>query len=44
MSGSYPVLRAALFAAFVAVAAAAWVGYGRPDFLLWIGSSLLLCA
>jgi hypothetical protein len=35
--------RLALAATLAAVAAAAWVGYGRPDFVLWLGSSLLLC-
>jgi hypothetical protein len=34
----------ALGAALVAVAASAWHGYGRPEFLLWLGNSLFLCA
>jgi hypothetical protein len=27
----------------VAIAALAWLGYRRPDFVLWLGNSLFLC-
>ncbi len=33
----------ALGAALAAVAAVAWLGYRRPDFVLWLGNSLFLC-
>lgn len=33
----------ALAATFVAAAGLAWLGYRRPDFVLWLGNSLLLC-
>jgi len=33
----------ALAAGLAAVCALAWCGYGRPDFVLWLGNSLLLC-
>ncbi|HTO48441.1 MAG TPA: hypothetical protein VML91_12455 [Burkholderiales bacterium] len=33
----------ALAAALAAVAAFAWLGYRRPDFVLWLGNSLFLC-
>jgi hypothetical protein len=35
---------AALGATLAALAVLAWLGYGRPEVLLWLGSSLLLCA
>ncbi|MET0680970.1 MAG: hypothetical protein ABWZ41_08170 [Burkholderiales bacterium] len=35
--------RLALAAAVAAVTAAAWAGYQRPDFVLWLGSSLFIC-
>lgn len=35
--------RIALGAALVAVTALAWAGYGRPDFVLWLASPLLVC-
>jgi len=38
-----PVLQLALGAALAAVAALAWLGYRRPDFVLWLGNSLFLC-
>ncbi|HSD54592.1 MAG TPA: hypothetical protein VLC47_10520 [Burkholderiales bacterium] len=34
----------ALGAAFAALAAIAWLGYGRPELLLWLGNSLFMCA
>jgi hypothetical protein len=34
----------ALGATLVALAVLAWLGYGRPEVLLWLGSSLFLCA
>jgi len=37
------VLHLALGAALAAAAALAWLGYRRPDFLLWLGNSLFLC-
>ena len=37
------VLEIALAMALAAVAALAWLGYRRPDFLLWLGNSLFLC-
>jgi hypothetical protein len=37
------IARLALAAALVAVAAAAWLGYRRPDFALWLGNSLFFC-
>ena len=33
-----------LGAGLVALAALAWLGYGRPEVLLWLGDSLFLCA
>ena len=33
----------ALGATLAAVAALAWLGYRRPDFVLWLGNSLFLC-
>ena len=38
-----PTLEVALAVALAAVAALAWLGYRRPDFIFWLGSSLLLC-
>jgi hypothetical protein len=38
-----PVGRLLLGSAFAALAALAWLGYQRPDFVLWLGSSLLVC-
>jgi hypothetical protein len=40
---THPVLRLVLGAALAAAAALAWLGYRRPDFVLWLGNSLLLC-
>jgi len=34
----------ALGATLVALAMLAWLGYGRPEYLLWLGNSLFLCA
>jgi hypothetical protein len=42
MSG-VPLARLLLAATFAALAALAWLGYQRPDFVLWLGSPLLLC-
>jgi hypothetical protein len=39
-----PLARITLAAALVAAAALASLGYRRPDFLLWLGNSLFLCA
>ena len=33
----------ALAAALAAAAWLAWLGYRRPDFVLWLGNSLFLC-
>jgi hypothetical protein len=33
----------ALAAGLAAAGALAWCGYRRPDFVLWLGNSLLLC-
>ena len=38
-----PVPELALAVALAAVATLAWLGYRRPDFLLWLGNSLFLC-
>jgi hypothetical protein len=38
-----PLARVALATAFVAVAGLAWLGYRRPELVLWLGSSLFLC-
>jgi hypothetical protein len=38
-----PLVRLMLASTLVATAALAWLGYRRPDFVLWLGSSLLLC-
>ena len=38
-----PVLQLALGTVLAAVAALAWLGYRRPDFVLWLGNSLFLC-
>ena len=40
---AFPLARLLLGATFGALAALAWLGYQRPDFVLWLGSSLLLC-
>jgi hypothetical protein len=34
----------ALGATLAALAVLAWLGYGRPELLLWLGNSLFLCA
>jgi hypothetical protein len=34
----------ALGATLVALAVLAWLGYRRPEYLLWLGNSLFLCA
>ena len=35
--------RLGLAATLAAGAALGWAGYQRPDFVLWLGNSLLLC-
>lgn len=37
------LVRVALAATVAALAAAAWLGYRRPEFAVWLGSSLSLC-
>jgi hypothetical protein len=36
-------VRLLLGATVAAITALAWLGYRRPDFVLWLGSSLFLC-
>ena len=38
-----PLVRLLLGSAFAAIATLAWLGYRRPDFVLWLGNSLFLC-
>jgi hypothetical protein len=38
-----PLVRLLLGSTLAATAALAWLGYRRPDFVLWLGNSLLLC-
>ena len=38
-----PLVRLLLVSTLVATAAFAWLGYRRPDFVLWLGNSLFLC-
>ena len=38
-----PLVRLLLGSALAAIAALAWLGYRRPDFVLWLGNSLFLC-
>jgi hypothetical protein len=37
------VARVLLAGAAAAITAAAWAGYRRPDFLLWLGNAVFLC-
>jgi hypothetical protein len=38
------LVRAALVAGLVAAATAAWLGYQRPDFAVWLGTAVRLCS
>jgi hypothetical protein len=38
-----PFARLLLGSTVVAITALAWLGYRRPDFVLWLGNSLFLC-
>ncbi|HET9044227.1 MAG TPA: hypothetical protein VFN70_13810 [Burkholderiales bacterium] len=44
MSARARLAGVALGAMLAALAVLAWHGYGRPEVLLWLGSSLFLCA
>jgi hypothetical protein len=44
MTARIRLATSALGATLVALALLAWLGYGRPEVLLWLGSSLVLCA
>jgi hypothetical protein len=44
MSARARLVGIALGAALAALAAVAWLGYGRPELLLWLGESLFMCA
>jgi hypothetical protein len=44
MSARARLTGVALGATLAALAVLAWLGYGRPEVLLWLGSSLFLCA
>jgi hypothetical protein len=43
MSAHSRLLRVVVGAAIAALAAIAWLGYGRPELLLWLSESLFLC-
>jgi len=44
MSARVRLAGVALGATLAALAVLAWLGYGRPEVLLWLGNSLFLCA